>query len=38
VRQDLVFMLSEKFPEKGNKVDSQPEEQGVLEANLLEGA
>jgi hypothetical protein len=32
--QDLVCMLSEKFPEKV-KVGSQPEEQGLLEASFL---
>jgi hypothetical protein len=32
VRQDLVCMLSEKFPEKAG---SQPEEQSLLEASFL---
>jgi hypothetical protein len=32
VEQDLVCMLSEKFPEKA---DSQPEEQSLLEASFL---
>jgi hypothetical protein len=30
--QDLVFMLSEKFPEKAG---SQPEKQSLLEASFL---
>jgi hypothetical protein len=35
--QDLVYMLSEKFPEKVkvSQVVSQPEEQSLLEASFL---
>jgi hypothetical protein len=32
VGQDLVYMLSKKFPEKAG---SQPEEQSLLEASFL---
>jgi hypothetical protein len=37
MRQDLVYMLSEKFPEKikVRQVVSQPEQQSLLEARFL---